>query len=459
MSRARSWSLRRRIGALFAALSIAPVLVSTAVGIFYLERSVHRELHTLVREEIEEARTFLSECADPLSSFEQHALTLARHHPDVDMAWRLRRGEAQRDYGQRRLVGHLDEAAPPANHHAVQELAGERLAIGMRLDELHVTLLLDGSRWLRHVRQYWWIGGATVALGVLLSLLAARFVSNRYGALLAGITARLGEGRHDHDERLPAELHGIADQLDQMLHDVRKRADDARLFTTGLAHELRSPIQNLVGEAEVALMRPRSDEQYRALLHRQIDELRDFARAVDNLLFLCSVGEPARRGCRELFDLASEAELRLDGEYTHASRRGVTVDVDAAGDCRMHGDREAVMRAVRNIVHNAIKWTPRDGDVRVAIDGRGEALVVEVEDGGPGVPPADRERMFTPFVQGPAPQGERTGFGLGLAITKSVAEQHGGDVAIADGANGGALLRLTLQRGRVTKGETAAASA
>jgi len=453
------WSMRRRIGGLIALLSVAPVLLSALIGVFYLEQSVQRELRALVREEIEEARGFLLTANDPLADFDQVVRELARHHPDVDMAWRLRQRGHTRDFGRADLQEQLADAEDGDGAHEVRRLSSERLATSASFEDFELTLLLDGSRWLHHTRDYWLVAGATIALSLLLSLLAAHYVSRRFGSLLDSVASRLARQQHGDDGDLPAELLPIVQQLEQMLHDVRRRADEAKVFTTGLAHELRSPIQNLIGEAEVARMRPRSEDEYRALLGRQIDELGEFARAVDNLLYLCSVAEPARARGREPFDLAHELEVRLDGEHTYAGRRGTTIQMQLTGDCRMRGDREAVLRAVRNITHNAIKWTPRGGEVRLVVDGTGDDVVVEVHDGGPGIPPEDRARMFTPFVQGRSPDGERTGFGLGLAITRAVAEQHDGAAAIDDSPAGGALLRLVLGRGGVPKAETATANA
>ena len=104
------------------------------------------------------------------------------------------------------------------------------------------------------------------------------------------------------------------------------------------------------------------------------------------------------------------------------------------------------LRAIRNVAANAIEWAPPGGAARVDIDGTADAVVVSVDDNGPGVPEGLRSEVFQPFAQAPAAAGQRAGFGLGLAITRSAVERQGGTARITESPAGGARLVLSLPR-------------
>ncbi|MFT4515049.1 MAG: signal transduction histidine kinase, partial [Planctomycetota bacterium] len=146
------------------------------------------------------------------------------------------------------------------------------------------------------------------------------------------------------------------------------------------------------------------------------------------------------------FDLGDEVAVRLQAERSHAQAQQVQLDIEVHGDTRICADREAVIRALRNLINNAVKWSKPSQVVRVSIRGDAEELRVEVHDEGPGIPATERERVFTPFAQGSVPSGQRAGFGLGLAMIKTTAEQHHGSITIGDSPSGGALLALVLPK-------------
>ena len=456
--------MRRRIAGLFCLLSALPACVATIVGVSFLSQSVQAELEGLVHEEIEEARSELLSSPQPVAALPGIARELADSHPEVRMGWRLTRaldGEAFGDFGATTLLTGLahQRALDASNHPQVLQLTDDRFTATARIsDELNVTLVLDGSQRIAQINNFWLFGLATIALSLLISIIAARFLAWRFQSLLDAIANRLRQGdlrnrsQHEGDQKddantsLPSELVPIATELETMLDNVRQRASEAKVFTAGLAHELRSPLQNLIGQAEVAMLRARSSEDYQTLLQHQVSELHEFARSVDNLLFLCSSTEPVGEAVTEAFDLAEEIEVRLQAERGHARSQGVHLDVQCSGNTWLTADREAVIRAVRNLINNAIKWSQAGQTVRVRMDGSDDALTIEVHDQGPGIPTSQRERVFTPFAKGTAPSGQRAGFGLGLAMIQATAVQHRGSITIDDSASGGALMRLVLPR-------------
>lgn len=454
------WSLTRRVAVLLCVLSVLPVVVATVVGASLLSGSIERELEALAREEYEEARSASFGVREPVHQFETVAARLASEHPSVRLGWRVRShrtDSAPEDFGESGLLAFWPglgtdaeptPTAPPAPH--VQSLGDGVYGIhGALTDSSHVTLVLDGALHFRSMRLYWIVAAVSVGTSLLLSLAAARFLARHLARLLSGVTDRLErepDAAAETDHRLPLELQPIANELQRLLDEVRARAAETQWFTAGLAHELRSPIQNLVGQAEVALLQPRAATDYAELLTSQLEELHEFADAVDNLLHLCAVDEPARISTREEFDLGVEVGLRLQPERRRAAAKQVALRFESSGDLELRGDREAILRAVRNVLGNAVKWAPTGTEVSVRLDGTDAEIRVEVTDRGPGVPEAERESVFTPFAQGSAPRGERTGFGLGLAIVRTAVEQHGGTARIEAGPHGGARVVLTIPR-------------
>ncbi len=190
----------------------------------------------------------------------------------------------------------------------------------------------------------------------------------------------------------PTRLRGTLDR-------IRGESEDMRLFMATLAHELRSPTQDLIGRAEVILIRPRGDSVYEVALQEQLEELNEFGDAVDNFLVLCASESNGESKAVEVFDLAREMELRLQRERQRAEPRGIQLTMTCVGEATLHGDREAVLRAVRNVVANAVDWSTHDSEVLVVVAGSPEGATVAVDDSGPGVPEEMREDVLGPFLQ------------------------------------------------------------
>lgn len=439
------WSLRGWLSRRLAAAAVLAAVCALGVGGVFVEASGARELVALVQEELDEALVLLRSTHDPVADLPDVALELAQRHPDVPMAWRLVQAHSGRVRARSGRAALFPAGpVPDAARDEPFDLGGGRLArVSPLTEDLEIQLVLDGSTRRSLWRHYWLAAGFVCAVAAGLSLLFGRMLARRVSVLLARAAQDLE--REEHAIDLPEEVAAVRRALREELRRVRAHAEEARVFTAGLAHELRSPIQNLIGQAEVALMRSREAEGYRRILASQLDELGDLARAVDNLLAMCT-RETDGEQAHETFDLAEELELRLQREQSRARRRSVEVELRHEGDTRIDADREALMRGLRNLVANAIDYSRPGGVVRVAVRGVGEDLEVVVDDTGPGVPPEERERIFEPFVRGRAGGNGRAGYGLGLAIAKTAFEAQGGGVVVEDAPGGGARFRVRLPR-------------
>jgi signal transduction histidine kinase len=453
----RRWSIRRRVAGASALLTTLPAAIATVAGVTWLSRAVDSELRALVREELEELRVGLVAGASPEDDLGQIVPGLAADHPQVQMAFRLV------DLDQRRVVAESGDSALLRSLPTLDDGSERRFSRspeitvtsgGLYLSRMRVLpttgveMLLDGAQPRQRIGHYWTVGGATIALALVLGLAAAGVLSRRLRGMMTAVTEGLGE---DHNEAtaqaLPEEFVGVQQRLAQMLAAVRSRAEKTEIFTAGLAHELRSPLQLLIGEAEVALMRDRDVATYKQLIERQLHEHHELARAIDHLLYACAHKAAHRPRHLERFSLLEKCELRLEVERRLAMARGIELEVESHGDTHMTGDREAMARLLRNLVNNAIRWSPHGGRVLVVLRGGGDEVTVEVHDSGPGVPPSERTSIFLPFRTSVAPDGRRSGFGLGLSIVKMTVDEHAGEVRIGDSPLGGARFSLVFPRG------------
>lgn len=225
--------------------------------------------------------------------------------------------------------------------------------------------------------------------------------------------------------------------------ELERANDELHQLTAAVAHDIRSPLFAVQGYTQL-LSKYASDGMS--------DDARVAAdgvrRSVDNLSgFVTELLEYLVTGHREtasepvsLDDLFAEVAERVSGEV---GARNASVRLATSGT--VCGDRALLGRALQNLVANAIAYAPadRDPEVVVALVPDGDHVVVTVSDNGDGIPPADRDRLFAPFQRGTA-RTDRPGSGLGLALCRRIAEQHGGTITVRDSAAGGAEFVLRL---------------
>lgn len=446
-----AWSVQHSLTSRLTGVMLLLVVTMTGLSVWFLGESASRRLAELSSEEIAEIRTAFSDAVPTREEFVRITVDLGAYHPGIRLAWRVWNadGSLLHEAGPRPL---LDRAPHSPGPDAVRLLAPGLFWRTAPLDAQRIVgILVDGTGELEIVREHQiLIAGAGAALAVL-ALLTGVLFARHVSALLRRVadSARAGASLVPDvgaDSDAPEEIREVAEALADMRRSIRAGIERQNLLVAGLAHELRSPIQNIQGEAEVALLRKRAALEYRAVLESQVEELRDLARAVDNLVSLCSPAAPQAASDLEDFDLGHEAQLRLDREVSAAARRDVRLRIAAKGELGFRGDREAILLALRNVVGNAVAWSPPGGAVDVTIEGCDGYVEVTVDDGGPGVPAAERDRIFQPFYRGRTSPGSRSGYGLGLSLTRSAVEAHGGSIVVGDSPAGGARFRLRLPR-------------
>jgi len=425
----------------------------TALSAWFLSAAADRRLRALAAEELAEIRTLFLESAGTHEDFERIVQELGALHPTMPLAWRVwsADGSLWDKMGSASLLDRTPTA--PSRRHEAHFLAPGIFWSATSLGDGRVVgVVADGTSELHLIRRQQSVimgmGGLLAVLAILSGVVYARYVSNLLRRVAGGVRSGDLLGRYSVP-RAPDEIREVADALADVRRSIRGDIERFRLMVAGLAHEMRSPIQNLLGEAEVALLRDRNAEEYHEVIKSQTEELRELANAVDNLVSLWSAA-PDDSSVEE-FDLGVEAELRLEKERGAAAKRGVQVYFEVKGDLRMTGDREVLLLALRNVVGNAVAWSPAGGVVHVALGRDDDGLHATVDDQGPGVAPQDRERIFEPFSKGRSVDGGRIGYGLGLALTRKAVEAHGGRVSVGRSPSGGARFHIVLPRPRALR--------
>ena len=294
-------------------------------------------------------------------------------------------------------------------------------------------------------KSLWWAIAASIALTALLGWIAARrgLAPVREMADVArGISAhRLGERLPP--EAVPAELVDLALAFNGMLD--RLEVSFARLsdFSSDLAHELRTPISNLMTQTQVAISKARSADQYREVLYSNLEEYERLARMISDMLFLAKADNRLIVPSSEMVDLAAEVRELFGFYEAFAEEQGISLVLEGAGVLR--GDRLMLRRALSNLLSNAIRHTSRDGAVTLRIaHGQVGEIHLSVENPGEAIEPEHLPRLFDRFYRvDPSRHKAGEGAGLGLAITKSIVEAHKGSIRIFS-SNGSTRLAITL---------------
>jgi two-component system OmpR family sensor kinase len=240
------------------------------------------------------------------------------------------------------------------------------------------------------------------------------------------------------DAGLPDEVRPLVQELNLLFGRVRTAFDTQQNFVADAAHELRTPLAALklqVQSLERSDSRADSADARKLAVSRLSAGIERATRLVEQLLVLArQEANEAPRQPVELVVLAKRAVADLIGV---AQNKHIDLGLQRDDAGTVEGQPEALMILLRNLVDNAIKYTPHGGTVDVSVLNEQGALSVKVEDSGPGIPPEERERVFDRFYR--VPGSEAAGSGLGLAIIKAIAERHGATLTLGESQRLGGL--------------------
>ena len=261
-----------------------------------------------------------------------------------------------------------------------------------------------------------------------------------------------GIGSNDLSARLP--LSGSRDEMDRLagtLNDMLGRLETSfhkiRQFTADASHELRTPVAIIRTTAEVIGSKPRTPAEQQKAWNTVLTQSERTSLLIDDLVLLARADNHTAVAAFEPVDLAAIVFHSCEEMKVIADEAGVDLISDLPEVCSLRGDPESLQRLILILLDNAIKYTPREGTIRVGIELDETHALVSVRDTGVGIPAEDLPKIFDRFYRTSKDRSRQTGgAGLGLAIARSIVEPHAGDITIESEVGKGTMVRVRLPR-------------
>jgi two-component system, OmpR family, heavy metal sensor histidine kinase CusS len=433
-------TMRGRLAVSFALSTSIILAVSGALLYQTLSRSIaqsiQHEMETTLVTAVSRLATIRT--LDELRAMRSAVPLLLRNHPDIDLAVIDEKGVP--------LV-----ATPNFVPHAgalIARLGAAPVAIENQAEAIRYLVTKGGlddqpAQNLRVVVQrdccseqaFLHICALSVVLCVLAGTVLAALFAYRIAVFamkpLSQLAARADEissNRLAHplpDTNMAGELSELTHAFNRMLTRLDESFTRLTQFSSDLAHDIRTPLTNLLGEAQVALSQPRSNEQYRAIIESSVEEYQRLSRMVEDMLFLARADARQRKTHFQPIDARRET-LRV-ARYYESMAEDREIDIAVIGHCGFKGDPLLVQRAIGNLLSNACAHAPAGSTVTIECGSLDDAAVVSVTDRGPGIATQHLGRIFDRFYRlDPARQNSASGAGLGLAIVKSIMDEHNG---------------------------------
>ncbi|HEX4719235.1 MAG TPA: ATP-binding protein [Thermoleophilaceae bacterium] len=258
--------------------------------------------------------------------------------------------------------------------------------------------------------------------------------------------AAFGPGQLDKRVAVPQtedEVAHLAETLNRMLAQIEHGMNEQRRLVADTSHELRTPLAAMRSEIDVSLRADDLSPAARDVLESVRDEVDRMSAITDDLLILASADEGALAVSREPTDLHELAERVARSLRGLAERNGIALQVEGA-ETLAEVDPERFQQVLRNVVANALDFSPPDANVTIATYADGGVVEVAIADEGPGVPPELRERIFDRFFRIDQARTRRSGGGLGLAIAREVVHAHGGTIKALENEPRGTRITIRI---------------
>jgi two-component system, OmpR family, heavy metal sensor histidine kinase CusS len=462
-SAARGTSLAFRLTAWYSTASFLLVAAATGLLYFGLSGNLKRLSEQLLADELDVCRALVADGGGDL-----HAL---REEAEIDSAIRKYEKFYVRVIGQDGRVLAVTPGMDQelSSSEIAREYTGRSGVIWLRAP--------SGKPYRAVVATLAGQGGAPINLQVAVDLTQELEVLARhrvwvYTVLAAGllfcpwvgfVIARRGTrplremaetARHVHsatlNERIriegcPAEVADLADTFNDMLERLEESFTRLSRFSADIAHELRTPVNNIRGESEVALSRTRTPEEYRDVLESCLEEAVRLTDLIESLLFLARVESPGDHLKRHPEDLGALLADVRDYYEAAAAEAHVALSVEGGSGVTAGVDRTLLQRALGNLVANALANTPSGGAIRLSARPCQDGVCIEISDNGVGIPAEVLPCIFDRFYRAdPARSRNSGGTGLGLAIVHQIVSLHGGTVRLNSDAGKGATVSVTL---------------
>lgn len=301
------------------------------------------------------------------------------------------------------------------------------------------------------LRQLWLAYLAALPIALAAAGFAGYVLARRALQPVAAMTRRAEQITPDRlGERLPVE--DPDDELGQMgrvfnctLDRLESAFEQMRRFTADASHELRTPLTAIRSVGEVSLQKDGTREEYRETVGSMLEEANRLTRLVENLLNIsrADAGQiQLQRAPVPLLDLTRESAALLDVLIDEKAQH---LQVEGDERATVVGDRLILRQAIVNILHNAIKFSPREGTISVSTRQNGRNVKIRITDSGPGIGDGDRDKVFQRFYRADKSRSRDSGgAGLGLSIAQWAVEAHGGIITLETAIGAGSTFQIEL---------------
>src|SRR5262245_6277211 len=339
--------------------------------------------------------------------------------------------DVQTDEGRLRFYN--DRLIAPSGHVFLMQ-------VGTSLESRHVAL--D-----RFVRLALWL----IPLGLIVTGASGWFVAGWALKPVQNIARAARQVEVSQlNQRLP--IQGSGDDLDQLaltfnetLGRLEHAVGEMKQFTGSIAHELRTPLAALSGEAEIALLHGKTEEDFRRVLASQLEEFQKLTRIINQLLTFARADSGELHLQRTRLSVVPILSRLVDTLTPLAADKGVLLMLESAPDITVVGDREWLERAILNLLDNAIKYTPANGQVTLSATVDPSHATIAVKDTGAGIPEEALPHVFERFYRAdPARAKSIDGVGLGLSLVKWIVDQHGGTIQVESSQDKGTCFTIRL---------------
>jgi len=228
----------------------------------------------------------------------------------------------------------------------------------------------------------------------------------------------------------------------QYIHEQQKQ------FVSDVAHELRTPLSIMSGELEVALRKERTPADYRQVLNSSKQETDRLIELSENLLFLAGADQGRQAIEFEKVDIADLIGSVIARLQVESARKELAIHFEPEEEPTfVQGQPEMLRRLFLNLIQNAIQYTPSQGEIWISLSTGKQYVEAKVRDTGVGIPPEEQEKIFNRFYRVDPSRSRTKGYGLGLAICKSIVELHHGRITVHSAVGQGSTFTVMLPRG------------
>lgn len=456
-------SLGGRLTALATGITLAVSLSVCATLYLGIRYSLYREVDAFLAGEVMEFRAILSAASGDLSDVQRRVRSELGSRQRGDLTFRLLDAD-----GRVMLTSDASNGLPdpwpvparPSTEMLIRTESGSNLAAHSRTGSqwiewpdgsiriVQATYLLDQVN--ASLNRFLQICAAALGAAAVLALIGGRMLAERSLRPVANMVSAarkisVGNLRNRLDRTQAGdELDVLAATFNEMIERIERQVAQIRQFTADAAHELRTPLAALRGSAEVALSSERSTEELRTTIAESIEEFDRLSRIADDLLLLAraDAGQEFIRRKPMRLDVAVADVVDLFAPL--AAERGVSLQCATGIALWIEGDDGRLRQMVGNLLDNAIKHTPTGGRVDVELSAPNGSAELTVRDTGAGIAPEHLPHVFDRFYRADGARTRMGGAGLGLAISRTIADAHSGSIQLESAPCKGTTVRVML---------------